>query len=393
MKRYLPEWIPLGSAFACVLFVVPFIANAIVASPVADGPLVWLKAGDYEHTESYFTDLQHRYEAGQLSDQQLYQGFRNLYQDDPANAGYFDQWVKAYPKSFAARVARGAYFYRMAWAARGEEFIANTPPESIERMEGYLAHSRPDLIASLAMTAKPYLSALYLLNVEMLNGSSKARRQWLDRGTAIDPNNRRLRVRYMVSLQPRWGGSIDEMRAFIAECTQEKASTTTLNALKAGLANEVAEEARARKASPTEMLARWDEVVQLSQSAGEPPPTRALVGYARSAWVLNRRTEADRALAQLARLDVNDASSLSQMGWIYVQENRMPEGWAVLTKAAALNDAWSQFAVGKTLIQGCADINLPADRRAGLAWMQRSADQGFTEAVAYLAANKEKAVR
>jgi hypothetical protein len=183
------------------------------------------------------------------------------------------------------------------------------------------------------------------------------------------------------------------MRAFIAECTQEKASTTTLNALKAGLANEVAEEARARKASPTEMLARWDEVVQLSQSAGEPPPTRALVGYARSAWVLNRRTEADRALAQLARLDVNDASSLSQMGWIYVQENRMPEGWAVLTKAAALNDAWSQFAVGKTLIQGCADINLPADRRAGLAWMQRSADQGFTEAVAYLAANKEKAVR
>src|SRR6266436_9594209 len=74
MKRYLPEWIPFGSALACVLFVVPFIANAIVASPVADGPLLWLKAGDYEHTESYFTDLQHRYEAGQLSDQQLYQG-------------------------------------------------------------------------------------------------------------------------------------------------------------------------------------------------------------------------------------------------------------------------------------------------------------------------------
>ena len=74
------------------------------------------------------------------------------------------------------------------------------------------------------------------------------------------------------------------------------------------------------------------------------------------------------------------------MGWIYVQEGRMAEGWAVLTKAAALNDAWSQFAVGKTLIQGCPEINLSPDRRTGLAWMKRSADQGFAEAIAFLAA-------
>jgi hypothetical protein len=42
-----------------------------------------------------------------------------------ANAPYFDQWVKAYPKSYSAHLARGAYWYRMGWAARGYEFIKN----------------------------------------------------------------------------------------------------------------------------------------------------------------------------------------------------------------------------------------------------------------------------
>jgi hypothetical protein len=108
-----------------------------------------------------------------------------------------------------------------------------------------------------------------------------------------------------------------------------------------------------------------------------------LAGYARNAWELNRRGDADRSLAKLAQLDVNDAWTLSQMGWIYVHEKRMAEGWEVLKKAATLNDAWSQFAVGKTLIQGCPEINLPADRHAGLAWIQRAADQGFAEAISF----------
>jgi hypothetical protein len=150
------------------------------------------------------------------------------------------------------------------------------------------------------------------------------------------------------------------------------------------LASEMAE-ALPPKASLAERLGRWNEVIELAQTAGEPPPPQALAAYARSAWDLDRRDDADRSLARLAQLDVNDAWTLSQMAWIYVHEQRMAEGWVVLTRAATLNDAWSQFAVGKTLIQGCPEIKLSADRAAGRLWIQRSADQGFAEAIAYLA--------
>jgi hypothetical protein len=370
---------------ALLVLLIPVLASAASTGAwVPDSQqLTWLKSANYGALQQYLAGLQDAYESGQISDRQLYQGFRTLYQDDVANAAYFDHWVQALPTSYAARVARGAYYYRMGLAMRGDDIIDNTPPERLGRMKDYLELSRPDLLASLKLTGKPYLSTLYLLDVELLDGFPPARRHWLDVGTSIDPGNSLLRVRYMVSLEPRWGGSFDQMRAFIDECARQKVTDVTMAGLKLSLSEQLAE-AKAPTASPSEMLGRWDEVIQLSQAAGEPLPPRALAGYARSAWDLNRRADADRTLAQLAQMDVDDAWALSQMGFIYVKEQRMREGWTVLKKAATLNDAWSQFAVGKTLIQGCPEINLPADRRAGLVWIQRSANQGFAEARQFL---------
>jgi hypothetical protein len=364
-----------------MLFLVVTAANSVVTSN--EQPLTWLKSGNYDAVEPYYAGVQRDYELGKLSDQQLYAAFRKLYEDDISNARYFDQWVRSYPKSYSARVARGAYYYRMAWAARGVAFIAKTPPERLARMENYVNRALPDLQDSLTMTAKPYLSTLYLVNVKMLDGTAQERRGWFDRGTMIDPNNTLLRVRYMVSLQPRWGGSLENMQALLNECEHQHVAAATMAELQLNFASESAA-AVAPTATPTEMLARWTEVEQLSETVRHTPFPVALAGYARAAWDLHRRVDADRALAQLAQLDVDDAWTLSQMGWIYVHEHRMAEGWSVLQKAATLNDAWSQFAVGKTLIEGCPEIKLSPDQSAGIGWIRRAAEQGFPEAVAFL---------
>jgi hypothetical protein len=361
-----------------------FLATAALGIAAPDEqPLTWLKAESYEALEQSYSRMQRDYESGKLKDDQLFPAFRKLYEDEPSNARYFDRWVRTYPKSYSARVARGAYYYRMAWAARGNNFIANTPPEQLIRMRDYLALALQDLPESLNMTAKPYVSILYLLNANILAGSAEERRQWFDRGTSIDPNNMLLRTRYMFSLRPRWGGSLKDMQAFLKECERQPGAAAALPELKFDVASEAAA-TLPPTTTPTERLARWTEVGQLSEAAFQAPDPVALAGYARAASELNRRVDADRALAQLAQLDVKDAWTLSQMGWIYVRENRMAEGWLVLQKAAALNDAWSQFAVGKTLIQGCPEIHLPVDQTAGMGWIRRAADQGFPEAVAFL---------
>jgi len=85
--------------------------------------LQWLHSGDYQAIERHYSTLQLAFERGELTDSQLYGEFRKLYQRNPANSRYFDRWAQHYPSSYAARVAQGAYYYRMAWAARGTNYI------------------------------------------------------------------------------------------------------------------------------------------------------------------------------------------------------------------------------------------------------------------------------
>jgi hypothetical protein len=380
-RRNLGAIVRIGGS---MVFWVVTAAHGIVAPN--EQPLTWLKSESYEALEQHYSSLQRDYESGKLKDDEIFPEFRKLYEDNPGNAHYFDQWVKAYPKSYSARVARAAYYYRMAWAVRGDDFIANTPQERLIRMQGYLALALQDLPQSLNMTAKPYVSTLYLLNVYMLDGSSEERRKWLDRGTAIDPGNQLLRSRYMISLQPKWGGSVEKMQAFLVECEQQLGAAAVIPELKFDVAAESAANLPVTT-TPADRLARWTEVEELSEAAFHAPYAIALAGYARASSELNRRADADRALGQLAQLDIKDAWTLSQMGWIYVREQRMAEGWSVLQRAANLNDAWSQFAVGKTLIQGCPEVNVAADHSAGMIWIRRAAGRDFPEAVAYLKDN------
>src|SRR5215469_15268864 len=108
----------LASILALMLVV--FTARAATTTPSA-ASLVWLKAGQYARLDAHYTKLQRDYEAGRMSDVELLKGARELYEDVPANAAHFDAWVRAFPHSYVAQTARGAYYYRMAWAARGTE--------------------------------------------------------------------------------------------------------------------------------------------------------------------------------------------------------------------------------------------------------------------------------
>lgn len=350
-------------------------------------PLVSLKSQDYAALDGYYSRIQREYEAGRLSDQQLYAEFRKLYEDSIDNERYFDDWVQSFPKSYPARLARGAYLYRMAWAARGERYIQETPRSQVSAMENFLARARPDLLDSLKLTPKPYLSALYLLNVAALDGSRSECRHWLNRGTAIDPAGIMVRYRYMWSLRPRWGGSYDEMHDYLRRSQAEHLNPQLLARMAILIHTDLAKDAQTEK-DRAHAFSEWGQVLTLARTAREEPSTEALVGYSTAAWELHRRADADKALEELARRDVNEGWALAKIGWLYVQEHRDREGWPFLQRAASAGSPWAEFAVGKTLYEGCPDLNLPADHSAGIEWIKRSADHCFNEAGEFLASHQ-----
>lgn len=361
------------------------ITDAITDTSAAQ-PLEWLKSGNYSALEQYYSQCQRDYEAGKTSDRQLYASFRRLYENNLDNEGNFDRWMQAYPTSYAATLARGAYLYRMAWSVRGDKYIPETSNEQLAAMRNFLTRARADLLASLKMTHKPYLSTLYLLNAGLLDSSTAERRHWFELGTAMDPQNTLLRIRYMGGLRPRWGGSYDEMQSFMRQCEDQKLATALLAKLGMLIHADMAEDAMSA-ADLNKSFDEWGQVLKLAETANEAPGTVALISYARAAWETNRRADAERALAQLSDRNLDDAWSLVQVGWMYAKEHRDADAWPLLLKAANLNDSWAQFTVGKTAYLGSADLHLKADQAGGLEWIRRSADQCFAEANNFLAAH------
>ncbi len=352
-------------------------------------PLSWLKSGKYAVLQDYYSQQQQRYEAGSLSDEQLYASVRQLYENSTDNEGFFDRWVEAYPSSYVAVLSRGVYLYRMAWAARGEKFIRDTPTGQIEAMKNYLSRAQPDLLSSLKLTAKPYLSALYLLNVAMLQGTASERRRWYEQGMAIDPDNVLIRYRYMFSLRPRWGGSYEQMQEFLRKCEAQHAPAALLARLNMLIHADLAEDAMSG-ADTQKTFDEWQRVLDLAPAAGEEPSTEALIGFTRAAQDLNRPTDVQRGLKLLEGRDPKDAWSAGRLGWIYVQAHEDEKAWPLLVRAAEQNDPWAQFVVGKGSFDGLPALHKAPNQQAGLPWIRASAAQCFPDAVRFLAARGEK---
>ncbi len=352
-------------------------------------PLEWLKAGHYAALDEYYSHQQRDFEEGRIPDDKLYASFRRLYQDSLDNAGLYDHWVEAYPRSYAAVLARGVYAYRMAWAVRGEMYIRDTPSGQIESMKNWLSRARPDLLASLKLTDKPYLSTLYLLNVAMLQGSAEERRQWYERGMAIDPGNSLIRYRYMFSLRPRWGGSYKEMEDYLAQVQAQQAAPALLARLGMLIHADKAEDAM-RAGDNQKILDEWQEVLNLAPVAGEEPSNEALIGYTRAAQDLHRGAEAQRGLELLEDRHPQDAWSQGRLGWIYVQAHQDEKAWTLLAQAAEKNDSWAQWVIGHSTYDGVPALHKAPDHQAGLVWIRRSAGQCYPDAVQFLAAHGEK---
>jgi hypothetical protein len=360
------------------------------ATAAADAePLSWFKAGNYAALERYYSQQQADFETGRISDEVLFQSFKKLYEDSPDDARGFDEWADAYPRSYPAMLTRGTYEYHMAFAARGDRYIKDTARSKLEAMDNWLVRAQADLGASLSRTSKPYLSAVYLLDLTTLAGDANDRRRWYDAAMQMDPSATHVRYRYMFSLRPRWGGSYAQMQEYLQQCEAQGLPEKFLASLKILIHADRAEDAMGA-GNESQVLNEWGQVLSLSTIAGESPSNEALIGYARAAQDLNRPVDADRAMDQLRGRSFNDVWSLTRVGFIYVRAHRDAEAWPILQRAAELDDPWSQFVVGSNLYNGMPDLKISPRQAEGLIWIKRAAQQCSRDALNFLAAHGQK---
>lgn len=358
------------------------------ASATADAsatPIALLRAGRFAELDARMSAVQADWRHGRIDDLALLAAFRPFGDDDPALAASYDAWVKVFPKSYVARLAQGEYDVHVGRGARGGKLGIDTPSSSFQAMDAANTRATQALRASLALDERPLLSYSLLIDMTRHHGDEDYARSLLAAGLKLDPHGYILRLRYMTTLETRWGGSAREMQSFLAECRAAGLDDAKLKTLEA-----MVERDRgwvADNASDPEGALQHDLAAVALAGDGrylDKPTYSALFDTA--GYEEERLKRMDRAAALFERsIAVLPDSGFAWRHLAYCQSKLglATESAQAFHRGADLGDAYAQDEWGKLLWFGIAPVKL--DRAAAIPWFEKSAATGLPDAVNNLA--------
>ncbi|MEM7225682.1 MAG: tetratricopeptide repeat protein [Pseudomonadota bacterium] len=226
-----------------------------------------------------------------------------------------DQWNADYPTSYAAPLARAHYHFRLGWLLRDSQGLGGDGTTN--------AHFRQALEDSFAALARrPDLAPAYglLIDLDMAHGGGRSAAIMRD-GLAAQPESYLIRFQYLASLAPWWGGSMEEIDAFLAEAVRPAENQAALETLY-GFPDFIEAEKLMRAGQPEAAIAHYD---------------RAL-SYGEQAWYLDNRGRAHMALGhlELALSDFDrflarwphDAKALDSRAQVFARQGRSESAMA-----------------------------------------------------------------
>ena len=337
-----------------------------VAAPTRLETVALLRADKFAELDARFAAIQTAYEKNILSDEQLRNAFRAFYDTDAALRPKYDLWVANFPKSYVARLARAIYYRRIGQVQRGGGTISQTSDSRLRGMEAAFGLSMRDLQASTSLDKRPLLTVFNELAIAIHDGNAQESRALLDESLRIDPGNVIIRHDYMISLEPRWGGSTEQMTAFLDESRKAGLPEPKLRYLEAVI---VSDQADALK-DAGDFPAAEREYRKAIAMGGED--CLACFGGV----LLEQRKYAETIPVFTRVLDEEPANDdvLARRATAFIATGDMRAGLADLKAAAALGNVFAENNLGIYYMMGVD--GLPRDPEQGLAWFHKCAAQG-----------------
>ncbi|MEO6526826.1 MAG: DUF4034 domain-containing protein [Gemmatimonadaceae bacterium] len=224
---------------------------------------------------------------------------------DSTLAGPLDDWVARDSTRAVAFAARSRYRVRRAWRARGTAFAEKLTESQREGMRAWLGLARQDAIHAVMLDTTDVAAHLAMLDAVMLGGNDDVARRVVRDAIKRQPSSMLVRARYMYTIRPNWGGSVDAMERF-ANAQQPDARTYPRMSILLGLPD----------------VERGDDLAQDDQ------PQAAVDAYSRALshgrfWsffyergrVYRTLGEPERALADLEQTVAERPGSAAALAW------------------------------------------------------------------------------
>jgi len=245
--------------------------------------------------ERGFAALLDAHYRDQAQREQIFIAF-TVFDASPRAGEVAQRWLKAAPKSPFAMVASGAHFGSAGWKARGTRYASKTSADQFERMSGYFDKAVPLYVQALEV--EPRLSvACYKLNAIGRQSDPALQMSATAHCLDVDPDSYYVAWEQLISAQPKWGGSDDQMRHAVAYA----AARTQRNPILGALLGEAA-------GYEPLMADNYGEVVdELAGAARMGPGASLLVAAGKGYWTNHDFWSAIAYYSQALRFRPDDA--------------------------------------------------------------------------------------
>jgi tetratricopeptide (TPR) repeat protein len=205
--------------------------------------LALLRGADYEQLDARLRGYLKAYEKGRRPELHVEAAYLAFINSDPVLGDRIAAWIETMPASYAARAALGMREWNLAWQERGAGLAILVDAARLAAMNDHLARARAAL--RMAVERKPTLTPAHgaLINIAMMRGETKVQYDAMAEGLRANPESYVIRRRYVFALQPKWGGSVQQMRAFLDRTAEDRPGDKALARLDAYTSYVAADEA------------------------------------------------------------------------------------------------------------------------------------------------------
>lgn len=164
--------------------------------------------------EQYYSNIAHKQKAND-SDYAQFNAYQVFVNPDPGLSQPLDQWVSQFSDSPYALTARGLHYYAIAMQYRGRKSTPDTSAAEIESMQKYMEQARSDLSAAMKDGLGFTIPVAALITVYKVLGKRESLEKLAREGLNIYPGSYAIRYAYLDSHIPKWGGTFENLVAFL----------------------------------------------------------------------------------------------------------------------------------------------------------------------------------
>ncbi|MBU2869126.1 hypothetical protein [Colwellia sp. E2M01] len=184
-------------------------------------------------------DGYHAHLEGDIANEMfLYKAYRSFTIEDEKLLHQIMLWKKSQPENPQPLLAEAFYYYGKAWRVRGTKPISLTPEKDIREMKVLLSHSKQLLEESFFERSYKLIASALLIDVIRPIGDNSVVKQVYENALLKFKASYLLRYRFLISLQPKWGGNYRATQNIIDEAQNYSDTNKELILLKGYLFEE-----------------------------------------------------------------------------------------------------------------------------------------------------------